>query len=150
MKDIKNYEGLYAVTSCGKIWSYNSKKFLKPCKNERGYHIVALCKNGKVKVHLIHRLVACAYIENPHNYETVDHKDNCKEHNYINNLQWLTNADNVRKEKCKKIVCVETGEMFNSIIECARQMNLHESNINFVLNGKRNHTGGYTFEYVED
>lgn len=49
MKDIKNYEGLYAVTSCGKVWSYRSQKFLKPATDGSGYLFVGLMKNGKVK-----------------------------------------------------------------------------------------------------
>lgn len=49
MKDIENYEGLYAVTSCGKVYSYRSKKFLKP-RNYRGYLGVVLYKDKKPKV----------------------------------------------------------------------------------------------------
>ena len=49
MRDVKGYEGLYAVTSCGKVWSYKSDRFLSPCKTKSGYMFVRLCKNGKVK-----------------------------------------------------------------------------------------------------
>lgn len=46
MKDIPGYEGLYAATSCGKIWSYRSNKFLKPFTTGSGYLSVELCRNG--------------------------------------------------------------------------------------------------------
>jgi hypothetical protein len=58
MRDIKGYEGLYAVTSCGKVWSYRSKKFLKPYDNGFGYLYVNLNNDGKKKQFKIHRLVA--------------------------------------------------------------------------------------------
>jgi hypothetical protein len=46
MRDIPGYEGIYAATSCGKIWSYKRQKFLKPCIVGSGYLEVVLCKNG--------------------------------------------------------------------------------------------------------
>lgn len=49
MRDIKGYEGLYLVTSCGKVWSYRTKKFLKPYNDGFGYWKVDLCKDGKRK-----------------------------------------------------------------------------------------------------
>lgn len=49
MKDIKEYEGIYGITSCGRVWSYRRKKFLKPCVDKQGYLIVNLCKNGEKK-----------------------------------------------------------------------------------------------------
>ena len=86
MKDIKNYEGLYAITSCGKVWSYRSKKFLKPGPAKNGYLQVGLIKDKETKRVLIHRLVAEAYLDNPNNYETVDHIDFDKTNNCLNNL----------------------------------------------------------------
>ena len=47
MRDVKGYEGLYAVTSCGKVWSYKSDRFLSPCKTKSGYMFVRLCKKWK-------------------------------------------------------------------------------------------------------
>ena len=96
MKDIIGYEGLYAVTSCGKVWSYHSKKFLKPGKNMCGYLQVSLSKNGKVKKFLIHDLVVETYIGKPNDLSLIYHKDGNKEHNYINNLAW---KENVKKKK---------------------------------------------------
>ena len=94
MKDIKNYEGLYAITSCGKVWSYRRKKFLKPDINQGGYYRIGLCKNGEVKKYLIHRLVAEAYLPNPEDLPQVNHKDEIKTHNYLQNLEWCNSKYN--------------------------------------------------------
>ena len=106
MKDIKGYEGLYAVTSCGKVWSYKYKKFLKPGANGDGYLHVNLCKNGKAKKYYIHRLVAEAYMPNPDNLPQINHKDENKENNCLQNLEWCDAKYNsnygTRNEKLKK------------------------------------------------
>ena len=150
MKDVKNYEGLYAVTSCGKIWSYRSKRFLKPFAGKNGYLKVGLYKDNKKKNFLIHRLVALAYIPNPDGLETVDHIDGNKEHNYINNLQWMTQKDNAIKGNSKKIRCVETGKIFDSATIAAKEMSLDNSAISRVCNGKRKTAGGYHFEFLQE
>lgn len=148
MKDVKNYEGLYAITSCGKVYSYKRKIFLKPQKDRYGYLRVSLGKDGKSKSFRIHRLVAEAYIPNPQNLKTVDHIDGNKDHNYINNLQWMSLTDNIRKERNKAVRCVETDEVFESILDAAKKMNLDDILISKVCNGKRKTTGGYHFEFV--
>ena len=88
MKDIKNYEGLYAVTSCGKVWSYRNECFLKPKANSKGYLYVCLCKDGQRKWCRIDRLVAEAYIPNPDNLPQINHKDENKANNCLQNLEW--------------------------------------------------------------
>lgn len=148
MKDIKNYEGLYAITSCGKVWSYRSKKFLVPSVGNHGYEIVNLSKDGKVKMFLIHRLVAEAYIENPNNLETVDHIDGNKRHNYIRNLQWMTRSENGIKGNNKSVKCLETGQIFDSMTIAAKEMHLNRVRISEVCRRKRKTTGGYHFEFV--
>ena len=86
IKGFEEFEG-YGITSCGKVWSFKTNRFLSSRKNNKGYLYVWLGDGkGHKKNVTIHRLVALAYIPNPNNYDTVDHIDNCKEHNYINNL----------------------------------------------------------------
>ena len=94
MVDIKNYEGLYAITSCGMVWSYRKQRFLKPYNTGR-YLVVELFKNGCGKQFKIHRLVAEAYLPNPYNLPCVNHKDEVKTHNWINNLEWCDYSYNI-------------------------------------------------------
>ena len=147
MRDIKGYERLYAITSCGKVWSYRRQKFLRSRLNERGYVYVHLWKNGARKLAFVHRLVAEAYIPNLNSLETVDHKDNCKAHNYINNLQWMSRGDNSKKDKGTKVKCVETGEIFESCSAAARAYNRGPDCIRraIIKNGT---SAGYHWELV--
>ena len=158
MKDVKNFEGLYAVTSCGKVWSYKSKKFLKQAITKQGYLQVCLYKDGKQKVCLVHRLIAEAYIPNPENKSDVNHKNEFeKTNNSINNLEWLTRAENrnygtrntrAAKSCCKPVYCIELNRAFNSIKEAASELNLYDTNISAVLKGRQKTTGGYHWKYL--
>lgn len=154
MKDIAGYKGLYAITSCGKVWSYKRQRFLKASITGRGYLTVQLCKNGKRETRFIHRLVAEAYIPNPKNKKTINHKDECKINNYINNLEWMTYSENnnygTRNEKVsKKVMCVETGEIFNSLREAGRKTGINNSSISRCCSGISLKTAGkYHWQYV--
>lgn len=86
----------YAVTEDGRVWSFKSNKFLKQKINKYGYCCVTLCKNGKNWTTTVHRLVASAFIPNPENKSTVNHKDENKLNNTVDNLEWMTIAENNR------------------------------------------------------
>lgn len=73
-KDIQGYEGFYQVSNLGRVYSCISHKFRKLCINSKGYADVCLAKHGVHKNHLVHRLVAKAFIPNPENKPTVNHK----------------------------------------------------------------------------
>ena len=150
MKDIKGYEGLYAVKSCGKVWSYRNKKFLKPDTHENGYLYVTLNRNGERKCCRLHRLVAEAYIPNLENLSDVDHIDNDKTHNYVNNLQWITHKDNIRKSQNKHILQFSLdGELIREW-ECASDVGIEvQSNIVTCLKGRRKTAYGYVWKYKE-
>lgn len=94
MVDIKGFEGRYAVTEDGQVWSYKSNRFLSPYLNQRGYLLVDLCGDGFRKQYRVHRLVAEAFIPNPLGLETVNHKDEVKTNNHVDNLEWMTRLDN--------------------------------------------------------
>lgn len=92
-KDVSNYEGLYQVSNLGNIKSLNygrtgEERLLKPVKNNDGYLLVTLCKNGKPKRYLVHRLVASAFLPNPNNLKEINHKDENSLNNRIENLEW--------------------------------------------------------------
>ena len=129
MRDIKGYEGLYAVTSCGKVWSYRRNKWLKP-KLHGEYLFVGFYKNGEYKNFYVHRLVAEAYIPNPDGLPQVNHKDEKKEHNWINNLEWCTAKYNTNygtrneraAEKRKKpIYCEELDRVFDGSVTACKE-----------------------------
>ena len=156
MKDIKGYEGLYAITSCGKVWSYRSQKFLSPADNGHGYLHVVLRKDGVNKHCRIHRLVAEAYLPNPENKPIVNHKDEIRNHNWVGNLEWTTAKENVNysvsnmsKPKIfSKVRCIETGEIYENCVAAAHSIGTTQQNIYNVLNGKQKTAGGYHWERV--
>lgn len=94
MVDISGYEGHYAITSCGKVWSYKNKKFLTPHSYKNGYLCVALCKDAKPRTVSIHRLVASAYLKNENNFSDVNHIDEDKTNNAVPNLEWCSHKYN--------------------------------------------------------
>ena len=161
MKDIKNYEGLYAVTEDGKVWSYKSKKFLRPRAQKNGYLTVALCKEGKPKNYLLHRLVCEAFNDNPNNYLEVNHLSEDKTDNRAENLVWTTHRDNINygthnkrsaQKRSKPIYCLELNKTFSSINSAARELSLADGNICDCLNNKnrRKTVGGYHWRYVNE
>ena len=149
MKDIRNYEGLYAVTEDGKVYSYKSKRFLTPFPDKDGYNRVNLRKDGGAKQFAVHRLVAETFVENPDNLETVDHIDGNKQNNTIGNLQWMTRGGNAMKANSRPVKCLENGIIYPSQTAAAKELNLDASSISKAARGLIKQTKGYHFEYVE-
>ena len=150
MKDIKGYEGKYAVTSCGKVWSHINEKFLSPRITKCGYYEVHLCNNGKSKQFRVHRLVAEAYIDNLENKPEVNHKDENKLNNCINNLEWVTTKENsnygtrsqrVSQKKSRSIYCKELNQTFSSMTEAQKQTGVNRGLISRCCNGKLKRAG---------
>ena len=117
-KDIKEYEGLYQISNFGRVKSLHGKeKFLKLHLKPDGYMQVVLCKNYKTTSRLVHRFVAEAFVPNPNNLVQVNHKDENKTNNYVENLEWCTPSYNVnygtRNKQCMNkrgtpTKCIET------------------------------------------
>ena len=91
--DIKGYEGLYKINILGDIM--RKEKLLKPFINTHGYKRITLCKNGKKKYYLIHRLIGIHFIPNPENLPCIDHINRDKKDNRIENLRWYSQRDNI-------------------------------------------------------
>jgi hypothetical protein len=93
-RDIKGFEGLYKISYNGFVYSYISDKILKPGLGGAGYYTVALKSNTGSRSYNIHRLVAEAFIPNPENKRTVNHKLGNKHLNHVAWLEWNTHKEN--------------------------------------------------------
>lgn len=111
LRAVKGYEGLYAVSELGRVFSYpkpsNNRylhgRWMRPSVGSRnhkgggtGYHVVQLYKDGNFESVLVHRLVATHFIPNPMGWPQVNHKDGNKANNAVDNLEWCTAKMNVR------------------------------------------------------
>jgi hypothetical protein len=94
-KDIDGYP-LYEVSDCGYVRNKETGKILIPSRNSRGYLQVYLYNNGKRRWHRIHRIVASVFHDNFEQCAVVNHSDGDKLNNRADNLEWMSQADNVR------------------------------------------------------
>lgn len=159
MRPIPEYEDRYAATKDGRIWSYRRKKFLSPCVDKDGYLKVILY-NGKRKSIAVHRLILMAWdpVDDMNNLQ-VNHKDENKANNTLDNLEWMTCKENINygtgiqrghQKRCNKIKCVETGMIFESQKDVASFLgHKSSSNISQHLRGKQKTCGGYHWIKME-
>lgn len=100
LKDVPGYEGLYAITPSGRVWTRAKPRakagWRKTHVSWAGYERVQLSKDGKRKYMAVHRLVALTYIPNPDNLPQVNHIDGDKTNNSASNLEWCTQSHNQR------------------------------------------------------
>ena len=95
-KDVVGYEGLYEVSSLGRVKSVKRNKILSQKHNWDGYLRIQLWRNNKNKYVSIHRLVAEAFIENPNTKPFINHIDGNKQNNKVDNLEWCTQKENIK------------------------------------------------------
>jgi hypothetical protein len=172
-KDIEGYEGLYQVSNEGRVKSLNyrqtkQEKILKAFKNNNGYLLVGLCKNGKPTHKLVHRLVAEAFIPMVEGKQEIDHINSVRHDNRVENLRWCTSEENAKNpitlEKVKaanrkkaealskKVFCYDTNfnflSGFSSTADTARQLKLSQGNVTLTCLGALKHYKGYIFSYI--
>lgn len=172
-KYINGYEGLYMVSTLGRVKSVERKvkkwdgfrtipeTILKPKVQNNGYLTVMLYKNRKGKTFAIHRLVAEAFKPNPHNYPTVDHINRIRTDNREENLRWAPwelqvenrkeRVQKNRKDESKPVeqytLSMEFVAEYPSIKEAERQTGIHNSIISKCCRGERKSAGGYKWKY---
>ena len=90
---IKGFEN-YSVSDKGEVFNNKKNVAISSFFHRKGYLMVTLCNKGKKRNIYVHRLVAEAFIPNPQNKPTINHKNEKKTDNNVNNLEWLTVAEN--------------------------------------------------------
>lgn len=118
MKDIKGFEGLYAVTRDGRVWSYPKKwsqgkhkgKWLKLPVDGRGYYMANFYKKGKGKIVIVHRIVAQTFLQKRKNRSYINHKNGVKTDNRVENLEWCTAQENTLHSIKNKLIKPQRGE----------------------------------------
>ena len=116
-KIIPNYENYYIYDN-GDVLNTSTNKMLKGSIGEHGYKYYRLSKNNKKKMFYAHRLVAEAFIENPNNLPIVNHKDGNKLNNNIDNLEWVSQTDNMKHaHKTNLIAQVSKHEYYKENLE---------------------------------
>lgn len=152
-RDVKDYEGLYEVSSCGLIRSLprngtsKNGRVLKPGIIYNGYRQVVLGRYGEKSSKLVHRLVAQAFIENPKNKPAVNHKDGNPGNNSVENLEWVSHEENIMHKSngfvhCV-IYCVETQESYCSYKEASAKTGVSRTAIGNCVSGLSRTAGGY-------
>ena len=164
-KDIKGFEGLYKVSTWGRVKSlkYNREKILKPSKDKDGYLHVVLYKNGKIKGYKIHRLVIETFMGKTldKDYYFVNHIDEDKTNNKLENLQYCTHKYNINygthnermgKAHSKSVIGINkiNGYIteFSSLSEAERFTGINQGNITKCCQGKLKSAGNYRWFYA--
>lgn len=176
-KPVKEFEGVYEVSNLGNVRKlaydihFKNEKVrhvkthnLKPLLQNSGYYRVALLPKGRknklFKSKLVHRLVAEAFLPNPQQLPYVNHKDENKLNNNVENLEWCTQSynmtyNNVNKRiadklkgraprNCIRVVDTASGQVWPSKEECYRSTGIPRYRITDMLNGKLDTYNGYT------
>lgn len=180
-KNIKEFENIYQISNYGNIRNIKKHKLMKPFISKKtGYYQIDLCKNGCKKRYSIHRLVAETFILNSNNLPQVNHKNEIKIDNRVENLEWCTHKYNsnygtikqriglkssqrkhseeakqkISKALSKPIIQYSKDNTFikewNSAYEVKRNLGITVSNINDCCNNKRKTASGYIWKFKKE
>lgn len=160
---IKGFDSFYEINNLGQIRNKNGK-ILKTSINSGGYEIISLRKNGKCKRLYIHRLVATHFIPNPNNYREVNHKNENKLDNRVENLEWCNRrynaiygtklerqrqANPLKKQIAQYSLSDEIIKIWESITLASRELSISRANIVQCLRGNgRKTAGGFKWKEI--
>ena len=171
-KDIAGYDGLYQVSNLGRVKSLpryrnaihpyiTRERILSPRKTKNGY-VKVLLSGDTHRQYLIHRLVAEAFIPNPNNYGEINHKDEDKSNNAVNNLEWCTRSYNIRYGSWRDKLIARFGRPvlqytldgsfvneFRSMGEAMAKTGINSGSICRCCKGIIKRTGNYIWKYKE-
>ena len=171
-KDIEGYEGLYQVSNLGRVRSVDrydglnhflKGKIKKQTKDKTGYFTTHLWKDGKNKCCKVHRLVAQAFLDNPNNLLQVNHKDEDKTNNRVNNLEWCDAVHNqnwgtINERRSKSLsTSILQFDLEGNFIKrwdgmktAASELCILYQNISKCCRGVRKQFKGYKWGYAEE
>jgi len=165
----------YDVSDSGLIYSHKTHKILKQSTNHNGYKSIELFNKDGSKRLLVHRLVAIAFIPNEDELPQVNHINEIRSDNRVENLEWVTAKQNIHHGSCmarrrahtdystekrkeiarrvnrrswKKTKNLTTGEVFKNAMAASKHYGITHSNICECCNGKRASAGGYRWAFV--
>ena len=166
-RDVAGYEGRYQVSDLGRVRNVARRRLLNERKQRSGYVSVMLYAEGVAKSRLIHRLVAEAFLENLENKPFVNHIDENKRNNRVENLEWCTHKYNMNygtvnhriSEKrghgarSKRAICQKDMNgvviaFWNSISEASKTTHTARSSIYQCCKGIHRSANGYRWEYM--
>lgn len=156
-KDIFGYEGKYMISTFGNVKNVKRNKSLKPAIDSKGYLNVKLYTNStQSKVYKVHRLVASTFLLNLENKPQINHKDENRQNNHIDNLEWCTNKYNCNygnhsKNLSKSILQFDKEgnyiRKWSGVSEAGKVMNICIQSIQKCCKLKRLSAGGYIWKY---
>lgn len=171
-KDVKGYKGIYQISNFGRVKSLarfiivkNHKRFLKEKMIKTnidiyGYEYFIMNKNCHKKHCKIHRLVAETFLENPFNYTMINHKDENKQNNNVNNLEWCNakynlNYGNRSKKYMKPVAMIDLNtnkiiKIFKSLKDVEIELKINHSKVSSVCHNHRKSAGGYKWKFLSE
>lgn len=170
-KPIVGFENLYEISNYGRVKSLPKKrgrfiqkgKILKLKIKKTGYQYIDLHKNGINKTFSVHRLVALTFIPNPENLPCVNHKDETRINNYVENLEWCTHKYNTNYGTCHKKTEIKRKKAvlqfdknnnfikeWDSAKDVENNLNIASSSICHVCKCKLKTAGGFIWKYKDE
>lgn len=178
-RDIKGYENLYQISSEGRVRSLDRyvknkgklnfrKGKILTTSNRNGYSSVSLSKDGVITTHSVHRLVALAFLDNPNDFSIINHRNEIKNDNRVENLEWCTHKYNMnygtinkrrgeslgygKNNLCSKPILqfTKNGELvrkWDCSMDIERELGFDNSNITKCCNGKKHYLSAYGYKW---